>query len=377
MRTVLLLITLFFLQVYGTIYANPNIWRVEKINLLKLDENIQLRLQILRVADSILQTSPIIITDKELSFASDKHFYCSIAPYWWPNPSDPMGPYIWKDGSFNPDRNNYDYSKLERLAYNLQYLSVSYYITKKRKYLDYYISQLNDWFVNEETMMYPNLDYAQVIRGHNENKGRSTGIVETEKFIPIVESMLLVQKASYCNRLRLHSSKKWFKSFVFWLICSDFGKKINEENNNIALLYDIAIVEFASLNKDKTIIKQISQSFAEKRIYKQIQEDGKQPEELSRANPFTYSVRNLKQIVDFCVIMENNGNHFYQKHRKRIDAAFHFLFTYVEKSNDVPYMQKDSWNQNASILKEQMVRLQMLDSSNGNIKINSISEIFN
>jgi hypothetical protein len=34
----------------------------------------------------------------------DPHDYYSVAPYWWPNPDNPGGPYIRKDGQTNPDR---------------------------------------------------------------------------------------------------------------------------------------------------------------------------------------------------------------------------------------------------------------------------------
>src|SRR5690348_17141922 len=34
----------------------------------------------------------------------DPHEYYSEAPYWWPNPDNPNGPYIRKDGQTNPNR---------------------------------------------------------------------------------------------------------------------------------------------------------------------------------------------------------------------------------------------------------------------------------
>ncbi len=34
----------------------------------------------------------------------DPHDYYSEAPYWWPDPDNPGGPYIRKDGQTNPAR---------------------------------------------------------------------------------------------------------------------------------------------------------------------------------------------------------------------------------------------------------------------------------
>ena len=34
----------------------------------------------------------------------DPHDYYSEAPYWWPNPDNPTGPFVRKDGQVNPNR---------------------------------------------------------------------------------------------------------------------------------------------------------------------------------------------------------------------------------------------------------------------------------
>src|SRR5213594_3592179 len=43
---------------------------------------------------------------------ADPHDYYSEGPYWWPDPKNPRGPYIRKDGERNPNRFQHNRSDL-------------------------------------------------------------------------------------------------------------------------------------------------------------------------------------------------------------------------------------------------------------------------
>jgi hypothetical protein len=49
--------------------------------------------------------------------APDTHDYMSLATYYWPDPQNPSGPYVRRDGFANPQGALYDKDKLKRLAY--------------------------------------------------------------------------------------------------------------------------------------------------------------------------------------------------------------------------------------------------------------------
>src|SRR5712692_2079341 len=62
------------------------------------------RERILRSARRYLDQSPITVTaTSSPRSAGGPHDYFSEGDYWWPDPSNPTGPYIQRDGMTNPD----------------------------------------------------------------------------------------------------------------------------------------------------------------------------------------------------------------------------------------------------------------------------------
>ena len=56
-------------------------------------------------ADKRMREGPWTVTsDRPKGLDLDPHDYYSEAPYWWPNPENPDGPYIRRDGQVNPSR---------------------------------------------------------------------------------------------------------------------------------------------------------------------------------------------------------------------------------------------------------------------------------
>src|SRR5215831_15144388 len=62
------------------------------------------RERIVRAANQYWQESPITITAySSPRSAGGPHDYFSQADYWWPDPKNPSGPYIRRDGMSNPE----------------------------------------------------------------------------------------------------------------------------------------------------------------------------------------------------------------------------------------------------------------------------------
>src|SRR4051812_4168789 len=56
-------------------------------------------------ADAALQQGPWSVTTKRpADVDATPNDYYSEGPYWWPDPKNPKGPYIRKDGERNPGR---------------------------------------------------------------------------------------------------------------------------------------------------------------------------------------------------------------------------------------------------------------------------------
>src|ERR1700721_1577254 len=81
-------------------------------NLAKID-----RQRILTAADRYLHDQPITITAfSSPRSAGGRHDYFSEGDYWWPDPKNPNGPYIRRDGFSNPANFNDHRELLIRLT---------------------------------------------------------------------------------------------------------------------------------------------------------------------------------------------------------------------------------------------------------------------
>ena len=69
------------------------------LNVAKLE-----RARVLKAANDFLKEAPVTIT-ASLSprSAGGRHDYFSEGDYWWPDPQNPDGPYIQRDGMSNPN----------------------------------------------------------------------------------------------------------------------------------------------------------------------------------------------------------------------------------------------------------------------------------
>ena len=105
------------------------------------------------------------------------HDFFSQADYFWPNPAKPDGPYVNRDGQSNPDNFNDHRKALIALSIRMPALTAAWVLTRKRAYGEKAADHLRAWFIQPETRMNPNLEYAQGVKGVS--TGRSYGIIDT------------------------------------------------------------------------------------------------------------------------------------------------------------------------------------------------------
>ena len=187
--------------VSGVVTAQT-IWNAE--HLAKVKEQIKQPVyntayrQLIKDADKALKKEPLSVMMKDKVAASgDKHDYLSQARYYWRDPSKPDGkPYINKDGESNPEINRLDRVRLANMAGNVTTLSLAYYFSGEEKYAEKAAEQLRVWFLDKETKMNPNLNYAQIVPGKNGDKGRCFGVIDTYSFIGMLDAVQLLEKSA-------------------------------------------------------------------------------------------------------------------------------------------------------------------------------------
>lgn len=320
----------------------------------------------LKDVDKIIRKAPHTVVGKAHSFSTNPHDYCSIAPYGWLNENDSAGSYSTVDGVVNPERNDYDRLKLKELADRLQQLSVAYYISENEEYYNSFVNNLTTWFIDTLTYMAPNFEYAQVLKGKDDNKGRPYGLVEMEDFTRIIESVYLINNVRLLDEKIISSLQLWFASFLNWVVNSRQWEKQSKSNNNIVTGCNVALLEMSLFTGNKKMAKQIVEN-NKNSILKQIDDEGKQPAELRRTKGFGYSVYNLRKIVDFALIMDQLGDRFYKKNQRKIDAAFEYLLQFDGNYETFPYQQINGFEIYEKQLKKNMVRLTRLKSRKSKI----------
>ena len=255
--------------------------------------------QLLKEANTYLpQTPPSVVEKTQLPPSGDKHDYLSISKYWWPDPSKPNGlPYIRHDGKVNPEFYSIpDKSNLEKMIDSVKTLSLSYYFTNDIKYAEKAAQFLRTWFLDSNTHMNPNLNYAQTVPGMT--KLKSGGIIDTHNLPAVVDSIGLIQNSRVWTQQDQSGITQWFTQFQNWLLNSEAGKDESQHTNNHGTWYDAQVVPIALFLNKTDMAKSIIQNNTENRLVNQIQSDGSQPIESKRTKSLSYSIFNLAALFE-------------------------------------------------------------------------------
>lgn len=306
--------------------------------------------KLINKADGLLDEKPLTVMMKDKTAASgDKHDYMSQARYYWPDPSKPDGrPYINVDGVSNPEINRLDRIRLGVTADRIKTLALAWYFSGDEKYAAKATEFIRAWFLDKETSMNPNLEYAQVAPGHFNDRGRSYGLIDTYSFVEMLDAVTLLEGSASFSKKDSKSLKKWFADLTEWMLKSPQGIEEANAANNHSVAYDAQILAFALYTGDKATAEKIVKAFPEKRIFRQIKPDGSQPHELTRTLAYHYSNYNIEHFIDVMLMAKKmgldidkavspEGVNFY----KSVD----FIAGYVGKDvKSWPYQQISGWD---------------------------------
>ena len=342
--------------------TQPLIWNKQRLDTIiqKTYFNDTLLNKYITPTNYLLQKTSVSIVQKPFTISGDIHNYESLSTYYWPDPSNPQGPYIHKDGKINPDVKKYDSTRLKVLCDRLKYFSIAYYLTKNELYYQAFIEQIKIWYINKNTKMNPNLEYAQIIIGKNDNHGQPHGIIDAYIMNDIIEAIRLINSVKKIDRRVLKEVISWHYQFFNWLNRSKLAQIEKCQPNNHGIALDILKLNIALFVGKNDVANEITSSFYNNRLEKQIDSIGRQPYELKRTKAYMYSIYNLMHIVDFCCLQESLGNPYYKKHYEIINRAFLYLYQFVGKHEKFPYQEIDNWNRLEKWLKIEILRLHRL-----------------
>ncbi|MFI3293388.1 MAG: alginate lyase family protein [Rikenellaceae bacterium] len=336
----------------NTAPKTPAIWNIDvidaKVRRIKSGERFAFYDQIKRQADAILreESNPSVMNKVAAPISGDKHDYMSLSRYWWQNPNTEDGlPYVRHDGKTNPEINDYDRNSLSRLSSSVRVLSLAYYISGEQKYADKAISRLRTWFVDPSTRMNPNLNFAQVRKGHDNNRGNKSGVLDGYSFVEMLDAVSLLEIRGAIPQNICDSLHSWFGEFTDWMLTSEQGIAESRGRNNHAIGYDIQLTRYAIYGGRDSLARAVISSFPSRRLERQIMEDGRMPEELKRTIAFFYSRYNLEHMIDICDIARSLGiDDLYISANGAIDRAIMWLIPFAKDPSSFPYQQINSWD---------------------------------
>lgn len=301
-------------------------------------------------ADKLLNVQPLSVMMKEKTPGSgDKHDYMSQARYFWPDPSQPDSlPYISRDGVSNPELEKLDRNRLGATATRVTTLALAWYFSGDERYAQKATELIRVWFFDKDTRMNHNLEYAQMIPGRNNDKGRCYGVIDSYSFVEMLDAVQLLEQSKSFTSKDAKQLKAWFGKLLNWIINSPQGQEEASQANNHSTAHDAQAIAFALYAGNTKVAQKIINELPAKRIFTQIEPDGRQPQELRRTLAFGYSQYNLTHLIDIFLMAQKinihidnatsaDGRNFYK--------AVDFLAQYVGKDvKDWPYQQISEWD---------------------------------
>ena len=261
---------------------------------------------IVESAQAWLVREPVTITDfPAVRSAGGIHDFYSEGDYWWPDPENPDGPYIRRDGESNPDNFTAHRKAMVDFSMAVGSLTSAFLITGDRKYALAVEKHVRAWFIDEKTRMNPSLLYAQAIKGVV--TGRGIGIIDTIHLIEVAQSLRRLRDAGAISEECLDGAKRWFSLYLDWLTSHEYGIAEMNAKNNHGTCWALQAASFARFTGSKEIIGLCRRRFKEVFIPGQMAADGSFPQELSRTKPYGYSLFNLDAMAVLCHILSEEG----------------------------------------------------------------------
>ena len=259
------------------------------------------RARVIAAADRYLKESPLTITSSQSPrSAGGAHDYFSEGDYWWPDPQNPGGPYIQRDGMSNPNNFNDHRRALMRFSVQMPALVAAFTLTRDQRYAIHASRHARAWFMGRTTRMNPTLRYAQAIQGRV--TGRGTGIIDTIHLVEVVRALERLEGSRGWSRDDAVETRRWFADYLEWLTTDKYGLDERDTTNNHATCWVMQVASFAHYTGNQAVMRDARTRFKTV-LLQQMAADGSFPRELGRTKPYGYSLFNLEAMATIAQIL--------------------------------------------------------------------------
>lgn len=305
--------------------------------------------RVIEKAEEYMGLEPITVTAtvSERSTGGIHDFY-SEGDYWWPDPENPDGPYIRKDGMTNPDNFTAHREAMIRLSQISGALASAYLVTGDEKYAAALLPHLNAWFVEEETLMNPDLLYGQAIMGRV--TGRGIGIIDTIHLMEVAKAIAAIEQSETASDTDVEKLKDWFATYLDWIFTSEYGIAERDNGNNHSVCWALQASVFANLVGNEEVTSYCRNMYKTVLLPDQMAQNGSFPLELERTKPYGYSLFVLDAMTGLCQELSTPQDDLFEfstPKDKSIGKGLSFLYPYVKDKSSWPYQEDvmywDEW----------------------------------
>ena len=263
-------------------------------------------------------------------------FY-SEGDYWWPDPQNPEGAYIRRDGETNPENFVAHRLSMIRLSNIIATLASGYVLEPKKVYVEHARKHLNAWFVNPQTKMHPSLKYGQAIKGKVE--GRSIGLIDTLHLVEVARGAKILMQSTDFPVPEQQAIKAWFSEYLNWMNTHPFGQTERDHPNNHGVCWSLQAATFADLVGNNKQKQWVSKRFKDVYIKEMMDKQGGFPAELARTKPYGYSLFVLDAMATIAQLISENGDdlwHYQTDDGRGMALAMQFIYPYVKDKSSWP-----------------------------------------
>jgi hypothetical protein len=302
--------------------------------------------EIINKANLFLKQDPVPITNfRATRSAGGINDFYSEGDYWWPDPANPDGPYIRRDGQSNPDNFDSHRKAMRDLNIWVPTLVAAYEITKDKKYAVHAMKHIRAFLINEQTRMNPNLLYGQAIKGLF--TGRGIGIIDSIHLIEVAKAIKYLIAEGLVGKEETTSLKKWFNDYVTWMTTHEYGIAESKNGNNHSTWWAAQVAVFADLVGRQDLLKVASDAY-KVMLSDQMANDGSFPLELARTKPYIYTLFNLEAFSVLAEAASTSGENLwiYQGQNGGLQKAWNFMSPFISnkstwiKAPDVMYFDQ-------------------------------------
>ncbi len=296
------------------------------------------RPRILPKAAKYLKEEPVTITATPCSrSAGGKHDFFSEGDYWWPDPKNPDGPFVQRDGLSNPENFSAHRQAMVRLSEIVGTLGSAYLLTGQEVYAKHALKHLNAWFIDAETRMNPHLLYSQAIKGRA--TGRAVGVIDTIHLVEVAGCAQSISKWPGCPKKNYQQIQDWFAQYLTWLTTHQYGIDERKASNNHSVCWAMQAAAFARLTGNEEVLSSIRDQFKRSFVGEQMAQDGSFPAELKRTKPYGYSlfvIDAMAGIAQIASTPEDDLWSFALPDGRGMRKAMQFIFPYIEDKSKWP-----------------------------------------